>query len=140
MPGDQNAQTNTNTAPPGGLQIFLLNDTQVANEYAHLWSADVSHPLNPLNINEMGDSVANSDAWTGIQNVDGTNSFFNLGANNATFGRTGAVNENWVNSSIGQRVDIPEWTYAMSGVLTMPIPEPRAFTTTTVCKRMYSNP
>jgi len=119
------ARDNTSTNPGvngTGVRIFLLNDTQLADNYADLWDWTID---TPLIIDESGMATAtNAIAWTG-SGPDGTvaSAVAALGpAGTPRVGEALRPDHRWMQTDVSYPNNL--WRmYAMSDVLTV-IPEP----------------
>ncbi len=116
---DARDNTGTNPFVATGFPIFALNGSEVAANNADLWDGIL---INPINTSELGVTAANI-IWTGT-NAAGIASS-PLGSLNPTFGGDNMTSSNWVASGQGDLPSSDFWSlYAISGILTVPIPEP----------------
>jgi hypothetical protein len=118
--------TNTNPGTSTGAPIYLLDGvTMIADDNADLWDGGID---NPLNIDENGNVVAATQAWTGTT-ADGSGNLSNeLGSLNPITGATNLSNFFWITLTSHARTT--SWRmYAISDTITIPggepdIPEP----------------
>jgi hypothetical protein len=57
------ARTNTATTDTGGVPIYRVDGTLVANNYADLWNGSIA---NPINVDQNGVTLI-TNAWTGTK-------------------------------------------------------------------------
>lgn len=114
------AYQNTGTAdlsrggPDDGVPIYLLDGTRFADDYFHLWSAQL---LAPLNITELGTPTTETSVWTGTD-LNGAGTFWTLGSNaGVTSGDPNATGGRWMDSDVSSYV-MDHSFYAISSVLT----------------------
>jgi hypothetical protein len=119
-----NAGTNPNDFT--GLPIFLLNNTLLADDNAHLWDHAGTNRYEALVITDTGDTNIEF-VWTGTQS-DGT-ADYPLGGtvgNNAGVGRSPQTSSSWIDyGRLNMGNEYP--LYALSGELVVPqavVPEP----------------
>lgn len=113
--------TNTNPGTSTGAPIYLLDGvTMIANDNADLWDGDID---NPLNIDENGNVIAGTQAWTGTT-TDGSGNLGNeLGSANPITGATSLSNFFWITITSHPRTT--SWRlYALSDTITIPGGEP----------------
>jgi len=122
------ARDNTGTNPNDftGVPIFLLNNTLLANNNAHLWDLTSTNRYQALAITDTGDLDIDF-VWTGTQ-PDGT-AYYPLGGilvNNVRVGRSPQTSSAWID--YGRLNKVNEYPlYALSGELEVPqavVPEP----------------
>jgi hypothetical protein len=122
------ARDNTATNPEvsAGFPIYLLDNTKIATSNADFWDGSI---LAPFNRSETMGIIAGS-VWTGTVadgQIDPDGNWHPLGPfhADATVGHTQYVNEGWI---LGGGLDpLNELHfYAVSGILTVPVPEPSA--------------
>ena len=116
-----NVRDNTGTSLPGGLPIFLLNDTKLVDDYSDLWDNNIDVPLNRT---EM-DTEISGRVFSGS---DGFGATDGLALGNTTLGRVtyglsnSANGQDWIRTQ-NEASDIPLHFYAISGELTaVPVP------------------
>ncbi len=124
------AQDNTATNPgiSTGVPIFRLDAVKIASNNQDLWDGSL---LAPISTNETGVNSADHRAvWTGT-NYGGTPSYAPLGFfdpnftfNEITIGSTDQIDTQWIDQARYPREFYFLPLYAMSGVLTVPVPEP----------------
>jgi hypothetical protein len=122
------ARDNTGTATAGGVPIFLLNDvsSKIADDYADLWDGGLDATLD---IRENGLPGITTFVHTGTA-IDGTGlvvgpTGYQLGSVlRHTIGGTGTTGNGWVDSGIYSGNTSMRPLYAISGVLTVPVPVP----------------
>ncbi len=121
---DVDARDNTNTNPfidGAGVPIYNLAGSRLALGYADLWDATLE---NPVGVDEFANPTT-TDVWTGT-GIFGEEDFNTLGLGLAivTAGKVTQSNASWIRgatlANTGQALSI----YAVSSVLTVPIPEP----------------
>jgi hypothetical protein len=118
---DARDNTNTNPGTSTGAPIYLLDGvTMIANDNTDLWDDDIGAPLN---IDENGNVVAATQAWTG-SNTDGTGRVGQeLGSPLAISGDTNLSNFFWITLTSHPRTT--SWRmYAISETITIPGGEP----------------
>ena len=121
------ARDNTGTNPNDftGVPIFLLDNTLLADNNAHLWDVTGTNRYQSLARTDTGD-LNTSYVWTGTQ-PDGT-AYEALGGASlmGRVGRSSQTSSFWINNGrYPQGTDLP--LYAMSGELEVPqavVPEP----------------
>ena len=118
---DARDNTATNPLISTGLPIFALNGSEVAANNSDLWDGNL---INPIETSELGLTTV-SFIWSGTS-ATGTASS-PLGSLNPTFGTDNMTSSNWVAIS---PADLPNSDrlslYAISGILTVPVPEPNS--------------
>jgi len=115
-----NAHNNTGTTPPGGVPIYRLDGSRVADNYDDLWDASID---NPISITQFGATVA-VDVWTGSRRWGNAYTNYTLdGDGVAIIGQSQRQDLGWIEAT--SRL-YGNWysMYAMSGVLTSTVPEP----------------
>ena len=114
------ARDHTGTAPADGpgVPIFLLNGVKLVDDYEDLWNGDIDVALL---IDQHGNIPASINVWTGSYS-DGTAAGV-LGNLNVTFGRSNRTDRGWI-SAFGTSLLSQHNLYALSAVLTVPVPEP----------------
>lgn len=120
------ARDNTGTNPniTAGVLIFLLNDTQLAADYADLWDGSIAVPLNFTEL--MTTPTPPPLVWTGTA-IDGTaDSQAPLGNGISATGNSGQTGPTWIRSVVNPNfAQMP--LYAVSDILSIPptnVPEP----------------
>ncbi len=116
---DARDNTGTNPFVSTGFPIFALNGSEVAANNADLWDGNL---INPIETGENGLSIVNF-IWTGT-NAAGIASS-PIGSINPTCGADNMTTFPWLAAG---DTDLPSSDkfslYAISGILTVPIPEP----------------
>jgi hypothetical protein len=118
------ARNHTGTAPGDypGVPIFLLNDVKLVDDYADLWdgSLDVA-----LTVDQSGvTSFIQVEVWTGTGADGGGNPLYLLGDMESVVGHVDRpLGGYWVNASVLPRDHMYSF-YALSEVLTVPVPPP----------------
>ncbi len=119
--------TNTDDSPAGlnGVAIFRLDGLTIADNYDDLWDGSID---NTLNIAQDGTVLVLSGpepfgAWTGTESNGEISPGFALGDLMVRDGDPGSTAQSWVRTAPND-ADVPEFLYAISGVLTVPVPEP----------------
>lgn len=124
--GSIEALQNAATPKPGGLPIYLLNDTKLADDYDDLWDASIDVQFN---ITESGSVLSNALVLTGTEIDGGAEAAFPLGGNvlplQTRTGNTSLTTNGWVFSTLTP-VATQGSLYAISSVLTV-VPEPSSF-------------
>ncbi len=131
---NESARDNTGTSPPGfGPPVYTLGDTLVTFADSFLWRTTNELFFNPLDYTETGD-ILSSLVWTGTNNEgDGFNpgppDDYTLGNTInprmfAMVGSSASITNTWVESGVGDFQPTFHHLYALSGVLTVPVPEP----------------
>jgi hypothetical protein len=128
---DARDNTGTNPNVSTGVPIYQLNNTRFVNNNTALWTDNI---ITPLTISETGATIPSGSVWTGT-NTDGTewnNGGFGpvLGLgdssnlNGPISGVTNDVFAGWVTFSSGDLPNVQHYMYGLSGILTVPVPEP----------------
>lgn len=109
------ARDNTGTAPPGGVPVYLLNDTLIATSYDDLWDGSIAVPWDYTEL--CATIVGGNVVWSG-------STFFGtadvpLGSPTPTIGSRAKVDQEWIRFGSGF-ADQPYRIYAISDVLTVP--------------------
>ena len=126
-----NADDNTNTNPgvSAGVPIYNLGGALVAINNQALWGTVVPQegagpPLSaPIWIDERGDPPFQTGVWTGTSPYGTARS--PLGSvGTPTFGLNTKKDSNWISFGEGGTPPPDQNLYAISGVLTVPTPEP----------------
>jgi len=121
---DARDNTNTNPNVEAGVPIYLTDGTLLVNDNADLWDASIAVPIG---IDEYGSAIASSLVWTGSDTSGISVGFGELG--NPFLGvvvagdSTSAASE-WVICCGGDAPSNQHPLYAISDVLTVPIPVP----------------
>lgn len=111
--------TGTGTADFPGVPIFLLNDTQLVDDYVDLWDGDIDAPLA---IDQHGFPVY-AEVWSGTY-ASGLSGRF-LGTYQPGTGSSGSTSDTWIGLYGGRFTAYsPLPFYAMSEVLSIPVSEP----------------
>jgi len=122
---DARDNTGTNPLLPG-VPIYLLNDTKLADNNADLWDGSTD---NAFNVNEVGAFSGGLWAWTGTNQAGTGDPVFHLGSATLIVVRgaeqvaTASVESVEPDSLVSTT---PLSIYAMSGVITAPVPVPGA--------------
>lgn len=119
-----NARTNTSTdpSPPGstGVPIFLLNDTKLVDNYDDLWDGSIDVAFE---VDESGTVRTFTSVWSGTNG----SGLVSIPLGNTTGGtNTGNPSQTfvaWIQSFTNLSVSSNRF-YAISDVLTVPVPEP----------------
>ncbi len=121
-----NTQTDPSPAGDTGVPIFLLDDTKLVDHYDDLWDGSLD---TPLNVTETGASgIGTNWVWSGTSGT-GTAHSFPLGSNSPENGDRLLRGSKWTEA--GRAGDAFAFhLYAMSGVMTNPIPEPSSLALT----------
>ena len=121
------ARDHTGTAPANypGVPIFLLNDVKLVDDYADLWDGSVD---TPLAINQHGADHREHMVWTGTY-YTGVGLPQALGQFSTITGSTGSIGGQlfgpaWIYGG-DRQYGLNLYYYAMSEVLSVPVPEPR---------------
>jgi hypothetical protein len=124
------AKDNTGTNPSAslGYPVYTLGGALVAVDNHQLWNASSATPLSTwIDITELGTSAAGSLVWTGTNPLGMPANPLGAGTGSAA-GLAGGSTDDWTYIVISIRTngDSPLVLpfYAISGVLTVPIPEP----------------
>jgi hypothetical protein len=116
------ARVHTGTDPSiTGIPIYLLSDTKLADDYADLWDGSIDAPLS---VDQYGLSTGPGSVivWTGGF-ADGLWAAGNrLSETFPLYGLAGSTTSTWMYSS-GDAEASSHRLYAISGVLTVPVPE-----------------
>jgi hypothetical protein len=116
---DARDNTNTNPSASVGSPIFTLDGAMIAVDNAGLWSGSL---LSPLEISQTGSGTPPGSVWTGSDATGVASNPLGLAPQPNT-GVMLLTDTGWMDySPIPQVLDLP--LYAMSGVLTVPAPEP----------------
>jgi hypothetical protein len=123
-----NAMDNTSTNPVAstGLPIYNLAGNEVAANNTQLWQGTL---LAPIEYTENGIQISTS-IWTGNSTtIPGTSAGINAlgqvqGQSTVYFGLSSATSSFWQNSTSSTGPLSSKPMYALSGVLTVPAPEP----------------
>src|SRR5262245_48469191 len=123
---DARTNTSTDPTPPGatGVPIFLLDGTRLVDDYDDLWDGTID---TTFSINETGAAIASVFTWTGTQSSGLAGAGATLGvAPPATvlLGQTVSTTAGWIGETIVSPNLCLHHRYAISGVLTAPVPEP----------------
>jgi len=106
--------------------VYRLDDTLIATDEADLFDGDIA---NPLNINELGQTVNSSPfVWTGSDELGGTSTSQELGRALVVQARADQSNSNWLFGGANEDFNLRPF-YAISEELTVAeepnvIPEP----------------
>jgi hypothetical protein len=122
------ARDNTGTNPDDstGVPIFLLNNTRLANDNAHLWNSNVNR-LQALAITNTGGSAGDFEflyVWTGTQS-DGTTTDA-LGSLMGRVGKAQQTSSAWIDNGKLPKDELRP-LYAMSGELEVPAAQPAGY-------------
>lgn len=112
------ARDNTDTNTPGGVPIYRLDDTRVADNNDALWGTFSDPLLASINVNQWGMITPNFAVWTGTNDLGFA--YRPLGSGQVEIGSTTAVTEAWIESGSQTNPGMPRVFYAMSGI----VPEP----------------
>jgi len=118
------ARDNTGTTGTG-VPIYRMDDVRIADDNADLWDASIQ---NGLRIDEKGEDLYGGGVyvWTGTDG-DGTAAANPLGTGTVAAGDTAPTALTWIHEAdLGGTIARP--IYVMSGVLTVPVPEPSSIT------------
>ena len=116
------ARDNTSTNPsvnPTGVPIYNLGNSLVAPTYSSLWSGFLNAPIDVTEHGVRNDSL---EPWTGTQ--DNGFSFVPLGNGYSIVGTSDADGQDWIDWTTMTDEFNFEPLYALSGILTVPAPEP----------------
>ncbi len=119
------ARDNTGTNPSAtGVPIYLLDGvSKIADNNADLWDGTIGHALN---VSEAGNAIGAVSVWTGTGSNGTKSTAVNakeLGAGAVAAGSNSATTSQWLLAS-GFDNFSPNPMYAISGVLTVPNPDP----------------
>jgi uncharacterized repeat protein (TIGR01451 family) len=119
------ARDNTGTNPIGtGVPIFLLDGvSKIADNNADLWDGTIAHALN---VTEAGNTLSGISVWTGTTSAgikQTTGNARQLGNGAVIAGSSSATNSGWILAN-GYDNFSPNPLYAISGLLTVPNPNP----------------
>jgi len=122
------AVDNTNTVPGGpSVPIYSLSDNLIASSYSDLWDGTID---SPIHVDEHGNLVNPTYVWTGTRSDGLRSRGFGLGTQipgqpipTPVVGDTYDTGPGWINNTTA------DWTtryplFGLSGVLTVPTPEP----------------
>lgn len=114
--------TATDPASYPGVPIFLLNDVKLVDDYEDLWDGSVDAPLA---INQHGEFNASWPVWTGTAST-GLASLIPLGdpGEHSLVGSSSSTASTWI-EGVQQTNSLQDPFYAISAVLTVPVPESR---------------
>lgn len=119
---DARDNTTTNPSLSTGVPIYLFDGTRIATNYTDLWDESIE---NPINLTQTTKTVT-STVWTGTGGDGAEFTYYDgpLGAaTQAIAGRTNVTNTNWVRGpQENSSTSLP--LYGISGILTVPVPEP----------------
>lgn len=118
---DADVHTGTDAANFPGLPIFLLNDIKLVDNYLDLWDGSVDVAFG---IDQHGNARATSSVWTGTTSAGNTCSspVCGLGDPQPGSGWNFVTSAGWILSNI-QSPGFLLPMYAISEVLTVPVPE-----------------
>lgn len=122
---DARDNTGTNPSFDAGVPIFLLDGTNIADDYADLWDGSIDAPLNltELGNTRIGGGPEFDSVWTGTAS-DGTATVGPLGSTESfgvSFGEFSAVDSGWIAQEF-DNVLFQTSLYAMSEVVIVPEP------------------
>ena len=113
------ARTNTATTGTGGVPIYRVDGTLVANNYGDLWDGAIA---NPINVTQNASTV-NTSVWTGTTS-DGLSASRSLGSTYSIAGSSVGTDSSWISTTNGLNTTSRS-LYAMSYLQEIPtIPEP----------------
>ncbi len=128
-----NARDNTGTNPnvSTGVPIYQLNNTRFVDNNTALWTDNI---ITPLTISETGARISDGSVWTGTDtngtewDNGGFGPILGLGdSSNLNGPISGVTNDffgGWVTFSSGDLPPVQHYMYGLSGILTVPVPEP----------------
>ena len=120
--------TVTDPSIDASVPIYLLIDTRLASGYADLWDGTIENSVRVRQDGTIftcdGPCEVISDVWTGTLSDGSTNPLTAaLGTGNPLVGRWEQTGSLWVSYTSHQSTDTYGF-YALSEVLTVPVPEP----------------
>ena len=118
------ARDNTGTNPSStGVPIYLLNNTKLADNNADLWDGTIDTAFSVL---QNGNQIAPIFVVYTGSNTDGTGfAGRQLGSPSAEYGNVGDVGNLWITDNLQPNTALTPM-FAISGVLTAPVPLPAA--------------
>jgi hypothetical protein len=117
--------TGTNPTVTTGVPIYTLAGDLIAANNAGLWSGNLSHAIN---VDETGTVLQDTAFPSTGTNIDGSPAASSeLGAAAVYYGSVTAIDSGWIHLAVFGSPESPSQFFGISGVLTVPVPEPGTF-------------